>query len=77
MRYHWRYEDMTEAERAERFRYFTIELPPGVTTWHDVPGYGACTDPDTLRGSAEIQVAMERRIAAERDAADTERRASA
>ena len=36
-----------------------------------LPGYGVSTDPETLRSAAAIEVAAERRIAAERTQADS------
>ena len=57
-----------------RFRYFTLLLPDTPAEGAMLPGYGACTDPDTLRSAAAIDVAAERRAAeaAERDAAGRE-----
>ena len=41
-------------------------MAEAVPDYRTLPGYGACTDPETLRAAAEIELAAERRIAAER-----------
>jgi hypothetical protein len=64
--YHFRYEDMTEAERARRFRYFTVEQADAAMHAWGLDAAG-CTDPDALRAGAAIQAAAEERIA-EREA---------
>ena len=59
---------MTDAERAERFRYFTLdELTESIRAW-GLPD--RCTKPDALRVGAEIHVAANR-DAAERRIART------
>ena len=62
MRYHRRYEDMTDAERAERFKYFTLDELVASIRDRGLPD--RCTDPDTLRAAAEIHVAAEAEAAA-------------
>ena len=62
---HLRYEDMTPEERGWRFEFFTPEqLEASIRAW-GLPD--RCTDPDTLRAAAEIEVAA---IAARRAARD-------
>ncbi len=65
MPWYSRYEDMTDAEKARRYRHFTREqFIAAMRAWGlDAAG---CTDPDALRDGAEIQAAAERE--AERDA---------
>ena len=67
MRYHLHDEDMTEQERARRFRYFTREQ---LERWARAAGPPyACTDPAALRAGARIMAAEDRRIEAEAGAA--------
>jgi hypothetical protein len=49
---------LTARERAEAARLGIITDPDAL---RDLPGYGACTDPDTLRAAAAIELAAERR----------------
>ena len=44
---------------------FTDEVIDAAIAYHGLPGRGSCTDPDTLRSAALVQVTVERRIAAE------------
>ncbi len=54
--------NLTPAERAEAAR---LGIVTDLDAWRAAPGYGACTDADTLRSAAEIEVAAERRAAGE------------
>lgn len=62
MRYHLRYEDMTEAEKARRYRHFTREQFEAAMHASGLDA-AACTDPGALRAGAEIQAAAEREAA--------------
>ena len=52
---------------------FTPDVMNAYVAYWGLPGPGACTDPETLRSAAEVQVAIERRIAAELEAAAGQR----
>ena len=43
---------------------FTPDVIDAAIAYWRLPGRGSCTDPETLRAAAQVQVAEERRIAA-------------
>jgi hypothetical protein len=67
MRYHLRHEDMTDEERAERFRWFTPGQLAASLRRKGLPD--RCDDPDALRAGAAVDVAAEARAAREQAAA--------
>ena len=61
------FDKLTPAEEAAAARWgITDEVIDAAIAYWRLPGRGTCTDPDTLRSAAEVEVAAGRRIAAER-----------